>query len=127
MDTAATFNLFAYGTLRDGDEADSLLHGCDHVGAGVVRGILYDIDSRYPALLLYGNAPVYGEIWRCPADLLLGLDEYEGTAHGLFRRIAVEVEHDDGHLSCWLYAAGPALSRRLIAENRIEDGRWRAS
>jgi gamma-glutamylcyclotransferase (GGCT)/AIG2-like uncharacterized protein YtfP len=127
MDTAATFYLFAYGTLREGAAADSLLHGCEHVGAGVARGILYDIDGKYPALLPYGNAPVHGEIWRCPADLLLELDRYEGTAQGLFRRIAAEVEHGDAHLPCWLYTAGPALSRRLIPGNRIEDGRWRAA
>jgi gamma-glutamylcyclotransferase (GGCT)/AIG2-like uncharacterized protein YtfP len=120
----STFNLFAYGTLARGGAAESLLDGCEAVGDGVVRGILYDIDGRFPAVVLYGAAPVHGRIWRCPSDLLLKLDEYEGTARGLFRRVALNVEHDGGHLPCWLYAAGPALSRRLTPEQRIEAGRW---
>jgi gamma-glutamylcyclotransferase (GGCT)/AIG2-like uncharacterized protein YtfP len=120
----STFNLFAYGTLAQGGAAASLLDGCEAVSDGVVRGILYDIDGRYPALVLYGAAPVHGRIWRCPSDLLLRLDEYEGTGQGLFRRVALDVEHDNGHIPCWLYIAGPALSRRLTAERRIEGGRW---
>jgi gamma-glutamylcyclotransferase (GGCT)/AIG2-like uncharacterized protein YtfP len=120
----STFNLFAYGTLAQGSAAESLLEGCDLVGDGVVRGILYDINGRFPAVVLYGAAPVHGRIWRCPADLLLKLDEYEGTAQGLFRRVALDVEHDAGHMPCWLYTAGPALSRQLTAERRIDGGRW---
>jgi gamma-glutamylcyclotransferase (GGCT)/AIG2-like uncharacterized protein YtfP len=119
-----TFNLFAYGTLRDGGAADGLLEGCVPVGDGTVPGILYDIERRYPALVLYGDAPVHGTIWRCPADLLLKLDEYESTARGLFRRVGIEAETDDGATACWVYAAGPALSRMLTADRRIAGGRW---
>jgi gamma-glutamylcyclotransferase (GGCT)/AIG2-like uncharacterized protein YtfP len=120
----STFNLFAYGTLREGGAAAALLQECTPVGEGTVRGILYDIDGRFPALVLYGTSPVHGRIWRCPADVLLRLDTYEGTGTGLFRRVAVDVEHGDGHLPCWLYAAGPALSRRLSADRRVASGRW---
>lgn len=121
----STFNLFVYGTLRSDGHSASLLHGCELVSRGTVRGTLYDIDGRFPALLRYGSDTVHGEIWRCPSDLLARLDRYEGTEEGLFRRIADETEIADGRrIPCWLYAAGPALSHRLTPERRINSGRW---
>lgn len=108
-----TFLLFAYGTLRS-DSPGRLLDGCARVGTGVVRGTLYDVGS-YPALLLSGDDPVGGEIWRCPTHRLADLDRYEGTAEGLFRRVGVQV----GDYPCWVYVAGPALGPRLVPEARV--------
>ena len=119
------FDLFVYGTLRSDGPANGRLAGCTRVADAVVRGVLYDIDGQYPALLPYGKDPVEGEVWRCAAELLDVLDHYEGTASGLFRRIGVQAETADGHeLPCWVYAAGPALSRKLTPDRRIA-GRWR--
>jgi gamma-glutamylcyclotransferase (GGCT)/AIG2-like uncharacterized protein YtfP len=120
------FNLFTYGTLRRGNAAAGLLADCQHVGDAVVRGLLYDIDGRFPALVLYGDTPVEGEIWRCPVHLLQRLDEYEGTTSGLFRRVAVEAEADGTAVPCWTYTAGPALSRKLLPERRLDSSRWNA-
>lgn len=119
------FHLFAYGTLRSGGGATGMLEGCERLGSGTIGGMLYDIDGRFPALVLYGDAPVQGEIWRCPAAHLLRLDEYEGTRDGLFRRVALEVTAEDGSLvPCWVYAAGPALSRKLLPDARLPAGVW---
>lgn len=119
------FHLFAYGTLRDGGGADGLLAGCERVDHGTVGGALYDIDGRFPALVLYGEEPVHGEVWRCPSDLLPSLDAYEGTERSLFRRVAAEVRTSSGGaLPCWLYTAGPALSRSLTPERRVPGGTW---
>jgi gamma-glutamylcyclotransferase (GGCT)/AIG2-like uncharacterized protein YtfP len=118
------FNLFTYGTLRRGHAAAAMLADCEHVGAAVVRGLLYDIDGRFPALVLYGDALIEGEIWRCPAYLLDRLDEYEGTAQGLFRRVGVEAEAEGEVVPCWTYTAGPALSRKLLPERRFQSSRW---
>lgn len=121
----STFHLFVYGTLRSGGGAAALLDGCVRVGEASVGGILYDIDGRFPALVLYGDAPVQGEVWRCPAGMLFRLDEYEGTAEGLFRRVATEVRAANGEaIPCWTYTAGPALSRKLTLDRRIEAGVW---
>jgi gamma-glutamylcyclotransferase (GGCT)/AIG2-like uncharacterized protein YtfP len=121
-----TFNLFTYGTLlRGSSAAGTLLDTCTNIGPAFVNGILYDIDKRYPAVVLYGEERVYGEVWRCPSPRLLELDEYEGVQEGLFRRVALEVSTLDGStLPCWLYAAGPALSRKLVPERRIKSGRY---
>lgn len=119
-----SFHLFVYGTLRRGKAAAHMLAGCEHVGQGSVGGTLYDIDGSFPALVLYGDAPVRGEIWKCPADLLARLDEYEGVPTGLFRRIATEVHANGGTIPCWLYTAGPLLSRKLLPERRVAAGEW---
>lgn len=110
-----TFHLFAYGTLKSGDATEQLLHGCQRVGTGVVHGTLYDLGD-YPALLLSGQDPVPGEIWRCPSERLPELDGYEGTDSGLFRRAAVEV----GEYPCWVYVAGPRIGHLLVPEARLQ-------
>lgn len=123
---AASFNLFAYGTLRRGGANVGVLAGCEHAGSGIVHGTLYDIDGKFPALVLYGESEVRGDVWRCPAALLSRLDELEDTAGGLFRRIATDVRVDGGDVPCWLYTAGPGLSRQLLPDRRIAGGEWPA-
>jgi gamma-glutamylcyclotransferase (GGCT)/AIG2-like uncharacterized protein YtfP len=119
------FQLFTCGTLLDGGAAEHLLAGCTPIGRATVRGILYDIDAQYPAILLYGAAPVHGVVWQCPTDRLLQIDDHPAVRAGLFRRVAQRVTMADGpEVPCWLYVAGPALSRRLIAENIIPHGRY---
>ena len=123
------FNLFVYGTLRGGPAvggAAGVLSDCVKLGEGTIGGTLYDVDGRFPALVHYGSDPVHGEVWRCPAELLLELDAYEGTASGLFRRIATEIELASGEsVPCWVYTAGPTLSRQLTPENRVTSASWR--
>jgi gamma-glutamylcyclotransferase (GGCT)/AIG2-like uncharacterized protein YtfP len=119
-----SFDLFVYGTLKRGGPAADVLSGCNWLGEATVRGTLYDIDGRFPALVLYGDTPVRGEVWRCPAELLLQLDHYEGVPAGLFRRVAREVHVGERVLPAWIYAAGPALSRRLVPQSRVPAGEW---
>ncbi len=113
------FHLFVYGTLRPGRDGGGPLDGAERVRAATVRGTLYDAGD-YPALILAGQTPVEGEIWRCPLDLLDVLDSYEAVREGLFRRVALTV---DG-TACWAYVAGPRLGPRLTMDRRIDGGRW---
>jgi gamma-glutamylcyclotransferase (GGCT)/AIG2-like uncharacterized protein YtfP len=115
------FHLFVYGTLRSNGAGAALLANGELVGVGAVGGVLYDIDGAYPALVLYGNAPVRGEVWRCPSGALLALDQYEGLTEGLFRRVGTEIQMDDGSTrACWTYVAGPKLARKLTSDARVE-------
>ena len=115
------FHLFVYGTLQSGAGANQLLAGASRVGTGSVGGVLYDIDGEYPALILYGNSPVEGKVWHCPAPLLKTLDAYERTVTGLFRRVGVEVRASDGSMiPGWTYVAGPSLAARLTPARRVE-------
>ena len=115
----ATIYLFVYGTLRSDRSAASRLDGCERVMKATVNGTLYGLDG-HPALMLYGSTPVHGEIWRCPAELIWQLDDYEGIDSGLFRRVAVEIEG----LPCWTYVAGPRLAHELTPARRIPGGDW---
>jgi gamma-glutamylcyclotransferase (GGCT)/AIG2-like uncharacterized protein YtfP len=118
-DGSPEVHLFVYGTLRSGGGAAELLRGCRLVGTATVAGTLYDLGD-YPALVLGGDGRVEGEVWRCPADLLRRLDEYEGVAEGLFGRAEVEA----AGVRCWTYVAGPRLLPRLTPERRIARGAW---
>lgn len=115
----AVFHLFTYGTLTSRGGASHVLGRCERVGAATTRGTLYDVGS-FPALLAGGTDRVEGEIWRCHVEALPRLDEYEGVADGLFRRIGRRI----ADMPCWLYVAGPALGARLTPEARIASGRW---
>ena len=118
------FHLFVYGTLRQGSAPSAHMHACERLGDATIPGILYDIDGRFPAVVLYGEGRVIGEIWRCPAPELTRLDSYEGTASGLFRRVAIEADSASGAVPCWTYAAGPALARKLVPARRLPGGEW---
>lgn len=116
---AEHFHLFVYGTLKSGARASAeQLRGCRKVADATVAGTLYDIDGQYPALMLYGDTVVEGEVWLCPVDRLEALDRYEGVASGLFRRVGHEVTADEARYACWLYVAGPRLAPKLTAANR---------
>ena len=122
---STSFHLFVYGTLRSGGTAAHMLSEAECIGSGFVGGVLYDIDGEYPALLLYGDTPVRGEIWKCPAALLSTLDAYERIASGLFRRVGVEARGEDGsRVACWVYVAGPRLARQLTPTRIV--GSWKA-
>ena len=113
------FCLFAYGTLRSGGSAAHHLDGAELLCEASLEGTLYDLDE-FPALMLYGNSRVHGEVWNCPFSLLARLDEYERVEHGLFRRVAVMASG----IPCWTYVAGPALASRLTPDSRVDaDGR----
>jgi gamma-glutamylcyclotransferase (GGCT)/AIG2-like uncharacterized protein YtfP len=113
------FHLFVYGTLRSDRSHSAILDGCECVTKAKVEGTLYQLDD-HPALILYGSTPVHGEVWRCPADLLWRLDEYENIGSGLFRRVGLEV----AGFGCWLYVAGHALAHRLTPDRRLATGDW---
>ncbi|MEX1184168.1 MAG: gamma-glutamylcyclotransferase [Gemmatimonadota bacterium] len=113
-----TFSLFIYDRLRD----HPLLDGCMAVADASVGGILYDLGDC-AVLLLYGSTPVRGQVVRCPAALLQRLDTELAVGEGRFRRVGVEAETaGQDLLPCWVYTAGPALSRRLLPDRRVAAG-----
>ena len=115
-----TFLLFVYGTLRSGGRSSAMLQNAQLIGDATVGGVLYDIDGEYPALVLYGNTPVSGEVWRCANEMLPRLDAFERVDDGVFRRVGLEVDTSAGVVACWTYVAGPALTRKLVPAQRVE-------
>ena len=114
-----TFNLFVYGTLKRGGRSNSVLESATFAGTATVGGVLYNIDDQYPALVLYGNTPVEGEIWECPTSLLHELDSFEDVTGGLFRRVGVIAQMNGEPVSSWTYTAGPRLTKKLVPPQRI--------
>ena len=116
------FHLFVPAVPGSAAFHGGLPGGCELIATGRVQGTLYDLANPGRVLLLYGDTGVPGEIWRCPAEALASLDERAGTRAGVRRRVARSVEAEAGErYACWLYVAGPALSRELLPDRRVSD------
>jgi len=108
--------LFVYGTLKRGFKnhrhiADQRFV-CEARTAPGYR--LYNLGD-YPGLVVEATDTlgVTGELWEVDADSLARLDEFEGVAEGLYRRVRVELDgssHQD-HADTYLYARGPGQNR----------------
>jgi gamma-glutamylcyclotransferase (GGCT)/AIG2-like uncharacterized protein YtfP len=107
--------LFAYGTLRPGREPGEIAPMTAKlraVGAGFVRGSLYDL-GEYPGAVLDDSADneIAGTVLELPVDagVLEQLDAYEGydpavPATSLFVRVLHRVTLvSGGELTCWIY------------------------
>lgn len=107
--------LFAYGTLQPGLAPKSMEQATAKllaVGAGFVRGVLYDL-GRYPGAIADAGAAgrISGTVMKLPddGDVLRALDDYEGfdpqspdTSEFIREQQVVELLHG-GTLMCWFY------------------------
>lgn len=129
--TSRTFLVFIYGTLNKVNAHTTVLHDCERLGTATVHGTLYDIDGNFPAIVLYGDTPVTGTLWRCPVERLRDIDAYKGVAKGLFRRVgtsALVAENGaNTQQPCWIYVAGPSLANKLTPDARASSGQWKPS
>lgn len=105
--------LFVYGTLLDErNPFGAFLNDCcSFYKKGKFQGKLFDL-GEYPGAIIQPGAEhyVYGSIFVMtdPQQTLKKLDDYEGFGAGYpqpneFKRELVEVESEDGSLSCWVY------------------------
>lgn len=128
-------HVFVYGTLRAGEANDIHLAARRHgivepvlMGAGHVRGRLYDFGT-YPGLVLDPDAaPVRGDVYQVDATLIPVLDDIEEVfpeVEGLFLsvRTDVTVNRDDLRevFDCLIYPVGENAAAGLT---RIEEGDW---
>ena len=124
--------LFLYGSLLPGDapaEIAPAIAKLRSLGAGTVRGLLYDL-GEYPGAVLDDSAGghIHGAIFELPEDeeLLSALDTYEdfhpNDAEGsLFVRMLQPVVFANGELlQCWMYV----YNRDPGAARLIPSGRW---
>jgi gamma-glutamylcyclotransferase (GGCT)/AIG2-like uncharacterized protein YtfP len=115
--------VFVYGTLKRGCSNHLFLSGQEFLGeARTVPGFsLYDLGS-YPGMIATNStAPegVTGEVWAVNAPALEKLDQLEGLAEGLYRRVAVPLlpPFADRAVDTYLYA-------RSIADRREIGDTW---
>ena len=105
--------LFVYGTLLNADNefAIYLKNNCSFYANGKFKGRLYDI-GEYPGAIaddLY-TGYIYGSIFmmKDAVSALKYLDDYEGFGPeqeqpNLFVRELMEIDSDNGIISCWCY------------------------
>ncbi|MFK7928482.1 MAG: gamma-glutamylcyclotransferase [Myxococcota bacterium] len=115
--------LFVYGTLRAGESQAHLLGDLGRRPAQA-EGRLYHLPAGYPALVLSGSEPVFGELVDAPGDALLAmLDLYEGVRENLFQRVQIPVRMGLLADLAWAYvAAQPTASRG----RHLPAGNWRS-
>jgi len=113
--------LFVYGTLRPGRaprEIADAVSTLEPVGAGTVRGRMYDLGA-YPGVVLGGDGSgeVHGEVFTVPdAAILARLDAYEDyrpldPGRSLFLRVQTAVMLASGAREvCWIYVYNGAVS-----------------
>jgi gamma-glutamylcyclotransferase (GGCT)/AIG2-like uncharacterized protein YtfP len=117
--------LFVYGTLLPGyapPAVAAILRRLRPIGAGSVRGRLYDL-GRFPGAVLNDRSGclVHGRLFRLPGDrrTLEALDAYEGD---LFERQVRLVTMADGRRRrSWVYAYCGSLQKARI----LVCGRYR--
>ena len=118
-------HVFVYGTLRAGEDNDinRLKPRPRLVGQASVPGTLYHL-GRYPGLVLTGNTPVLGEIYRISPELERVLDEIEEIypqQSDEYAKHQVPVHINGVSLVCLVYVINPS---RLSGRPLIPGGDW---
>lgn len=120
-------DLFVYGTLMAGEPQGGLLKRFAREEASV-PGRLYRLPQGYPALQpaqVGQGSRVFGELVRgVDPRLIPVLDQYEGVAEGLYRRIRVDVTSGLRTWPAWAWVMDDPPARGGV---RIPKGRWRGA
>ena len=127
----AADRLFVYGTLRRGGSNDiaRIAPDASFVATARVRGRLYDVNGRWPALVLDETAGwVSGETYAVPPHAWPALDALEDPVtpehpDGAYFKVETTVTCVDHIEHVTLYTANPATTRLT---NLIASGDWMA-
>ncbi|MFC7167379.1 gamma-glutamylcyclotransferase family protein [Halospeciosus flavus] len=95
---------FAYGTLTDPATADAVLTEFEYAGAATLVGMAVDESGEHPTLVPGGRTE--GRLLHTAE--VESLDEYEGVARGLYRRVSVPLDREgDGDVQ--VYVGDPVM------------------
>lgn len=121
-------NVFVYGTLRMGEINHNVVKGfITHSVTGTIKGTLYNVSDRYPALILDNEGfEVEGEWLVVDNSALKEMDRLEGY-HGpgkdnFYERVWVKDLHSDyeGWVYVWEYP-----STKSVKYPVIPSGDWK--
>ena len=113
--------VFVYGLLTTGERLAGLLGDAERHPA-TVRGALFRLPVGYPALMVGGPDPVFGEVVAIddPRKLQL-LDHYFGVEQALFERARVRAVAGLRAVKAWAWVMADP---RLAGGRPIPSGRW---
>lgn len=130
MKNPEVYQLFVYGSLRSGFRSPAyeyISRYFDLVGAGKVKGRLFDLGTYPAAKPSDQNKFIIGELYRIRNEkeftwAMGQLDDYEGVHVGfdetqLYRREVTEVHIDDKITNAWIYWYQGDVSDKPIIES----------
>ena len=113
-------NIFVYGTLMQGEQANAFLSHARFMGEYCLKDYaLYDL-GWFPGIQPQTGSIVHGEVYQVDIDTLFRLDEYEGEGR-LYHRIVVRVENQSEKL----YAHAYVYAKEIFGEE-IKGGSWKS-
>ena len=123
--------LFVYGTLRRGGSNDiaRIAPAASWVGTARIRGRLFDVNGRWPALVLDDAAGwVSGELYQVPEAAWPALDALEDPVRpdhpaGAYFKVAAPVDYAGSLRMATVYTANPAVTP---LRTWIASGDWMA-
>lgn len=115
-----THPVFVYGTLMQGERANSKLSGSEFGGCFQLKDYaMYDLGS-YPGIRPCSGESVLGELYFVSADTLAKLDQYEGEG-SLYLRTPVQI-----HTGKCAYAAEAYVYNQDVTGHKKLRERWNA-
>lgn len=130
MKNPEVYQLFVYGSLRSGFRSPAyeyISRYFDLVGAGKVKGELFDLGTYPAAKPSNQNKFIIGELYRIRNEkeftwAMGQLDDYEGVDIGfdetqLYRREVTEVYIDNKITNAWIYWYHGDVSGKPIIES----------
>tara|TARA_R110000787_G_scaffold139116_2_gene252790 strand:- start:5183 stop:5533 length:351 start_codon:yes stop_codon:yes gene_type:complete len=109
--------LAVYGTLRDGNK---------NTGRVENTSLVYPGHQRFPAMIQdYKGKGTVVEVHEVTSGELSQYDLYEGVDVGLYERVKVNVDMDNGDkVRAWTYVAGERLLGMSDVFEEIPNGDW---
>ena len=122
-------NLFVYGTLMKGQNANPLLGDCEYKGKYILKDHAMINLGAYPGIVARKGESVVGEVYSINPDIIPDLDRYEGAGQ-LFIRKDVTVSNDTENIKAIVYVYNHNVSAskmmRVMWGLRDEDEIWYA-
>jgi gamma-glutamylcyclotransferase (GGCT)/AIG2-like uncharacterized protein YtfP/cation transport regulator ChaC len=118
--------VFVYGTLRQNEPNHDFMEGAELVSEPAsLSGQLWDTRFGYPAVVLYQQSTVYGELYRITAELLQRLDVLEGyygpEGPNHYERVEQTVFNADKSYSAYIYISPESPAHGVC----LKSGDWK--
>lgn len=122
-------NLFVYGTLMKGQNANPLLGDCEYKGKYILKDHAMFNLGVYPGIAARKGDSVVGEVYSINPDNITALDRYEGEGQ-LYTRKEVVISNESESVSAIVYVYNHDVTGKKMMRTmwglRGEDEIWYA-